>query len=862
MRLNPTINVFVRFSFLSLLLLVASLPQTLLVEAVPEQAKLLGREIYFHRDESGTDNYKTLSALKPTSKKPYEFFIDGNETKDYYVDGWVTPSFVFPAGELGLEANYNFLFSVWAQGLGNASFYFEFYLLRESEELFLFKTLNSWYLNETTCELLWQSKMKQSLTLQSGDRILLKLFLNVEVVGDFTFFCDSQDYPSYMQDPVETRYFREEGGLSNGVWHKWLITSQGTYSASVTAGDIDGETGLWCKLGIRVYERYQNASDESAQYREITSPYPSEPVAQVQRTSEGEGYQDATWDCPEWYMSDAYNCSISNIEVRLYYQFEGDGWVKEEEWHTAQLGASKLNASTWTVTYYWKLVWLPFPPTSRFDFYYNVATRNSRIENFTWTEYTEEEEEFDCDYIGLNNTLTGEPTKFSSDWTDLNQSEGLSHNRFSTNNTGTWINDTWTNSWENTVWAVATKTLNSTVDLIISFRFFVNDSSSVAYASTICFFTTRTDKVNPVARFNTTITTAHVNETISFDGSMSIDPDGGSLTNYEWNFGDSNTTSGNYPTITHKWSSSSSNTINLTVTDDESATNSFFHTINISNYQDPVARFTFTPSNPQEKETVMFDASETWCDPDTSISTYIWNFGDGTSSSTQSTTHNYQTPGTYTATLNVTDSQSNTDTFSQTIAVSALPHTGGSGAGSTVYKPPTIIPPTTPTSPVTFTITDYPRLIRYIPAESNILDFSNTFDFTITLTNHASTTQNTTLALSLSNRTGYIYWQSNKTFTLQPLEQKDLALNVPIPNEDAALYLWIQTVQPTVSEPAYVGFTVQSLQSWMTLPFVIGIVVAVGSISGGYGVHKKRKGNKKNKPRHTWGERNDSNLWE
>jgi len=102
--------------------------------------------------------------------------------------------------------------------------------------------------------------------------------------------------------------------------------------------------------------------------------------------------------------------------------------------------------------------------------------------------YSFEAEEYDCNYIGLNNTKPDKITKFSCEWTDLNQSEGLSHFRFSTNNTGTWINDTWSNSWQNVVWAEATKTLNSTVGLIIAFRFYVNDTSGIEYRSTTCFF--------------------------------------------------------------------------------------------------------------------------------------------------------------------------------------------------------------------------------------------------------------------------------------------------------------------------------------------------------------------------------------
>jgi len=105
-----------------------------------------------------------------------------------------------------------------------------------------------------------------------------------------------------------------------------------------------------------------------------------------------------------------------------------------------------------------------------------------------YTTYTYFRFLFDCNYIGLNNTIAGDLTQLRSDWTDLNTAEGLSHFLFSTNNTGSWTNGTWSSSWVDTTWAEETITINTTVELIISFRFYVNDTNGDEYASTICFF--------------------------------------------------------------------------------------------------------------------------------------------------------------------------------------------------------------------------------------------------------------------------------------------------------------------------------------------------------------------------------------
>jgi PKD repeat protein len=59
-----------------------------------------------------------------------------------------------------------------------------------------------------------------------------------------------------------------------------------------------------------------------------------------------------------------------------------------------------------------------------------------------------------------------------------------------------------------------------------------------------------------------------VEETITFNASSSYDPDG-TITKYEWNFGDGNITNTTDPLITHTYVSAGDYTVNLTVTDDE-----------------------------------------------------------------------------------------------------------------------------------------------------------------------------------------------------------------------------------------------------------------------------------------------------
>ena len=61
-----------------------------------------------------------------------------------------------------------------------------------------------------------------------------------------------------------------------------------------------------------------------------------------------------------------------------------------------------------------------------------------------------------------------------------------------------------------------------------------------------------------------------VNQTITFNASNSTDSDG-NVTNYEWSFGDGNT--GTEKITTHSYSLAGDYIVNLTVTDDDNATN-------------------------------------------------------------------------------------------------------------------------------------------------------------------------------------------------------------------------------------------------------------------------------------------------
>jgi len=70
----------------------------------------------------------------------------------------------------------------------------------------------------------------------------------------------------------------------------------------------------------------------------------------------------------------------------------------------------------------------------------------------------------------------------------------------------------------------------------------------------------------------------------------------------------------------------------------------------------PVASFTYSPLDPYVGETVGFDGSAS-CDPDGTIVSYLWSFGDGGIASGVTATHVYVAGGIYTVALTVIDNE-------------------------------------------------------------------------------------------------------------------------------------------------------------------------------------------------------------
>ena len=85
-----------------------------------------------------------------------------------------------------------------------------------------------------------------------------------------------------------------------------------------------------------------------------------------------------------------------------------------------------------------------------------------------------------------------------------------------------------------------------------------------------------------------------------------------------------------------------------------------------------------TPSTGTAPLSVSFDGSRSTT-PSGTITSWAWSFGDGASGTGSLATHVYQTPGTYTASLTVTDSNGASSTATSSIVVNPLPPAAPSG---------------------------------------------------------------------------------------------------------------------------------------------------------------------------------------
>lgn len=171
----------------------------------------------------------------------------------------------------------------------------------------------------------------------------------------------------------------------------------------------------------------------------------------------------------------------------------------------------------------------------------------------------------------------------------------------------------------------------------------------------------------PRAAFTSSSGNPQINTVVSFDGSGSSEP-GNPPLSYSWNFGDGSSGSG--PTVLHSYASPGVYTVSLTVSDgthDDTVSQPLIvHGLPSAAVGVPtMIRVAGSP--------VSFDGSGS-SEPFGSISSYSWNFGDGSpAAGGAKPSHAYARAGTYTVRLTVTDPFGNSAVSSRAVSVASVP---------------------------------------------------------------------------------------------------------------------------------------------------------------------------------------------
>ncbi|WP_298459553.1 PKD domain-containing protein [uncultured Cellulomonas sp.] len=158
--------------------------------------------------------------------------------------------------------------------------------------------------------------------------------------------------------------------------------------------------------------------------------------------------------------------------------------------------------------------------------------------------------------------------------------------------------------------------------------------------------------------------------TASVDGSGSSDPDG-TIASYAWEFGDGATATG--ATVSHPYAAAGTYTVRLTVTDAAGATGTATRQVTVT------APTTPPPANVAPTAVIAATTADLTAsvdgsgssDPDGTIASYAWEFGDGATATGATVSHPYAAAGTYTVRLTVTDAAGATGTATRQVTVTA-----------------------------------------------------------------------------------------------------------------------------------------------------------------------------------------------
>jgi PKD repeat protein len=187
----------------------------------------------------------------------------------------------------------------------------------------------------------------------------------------------------------------------------------------------------------------------------------------------------------------------------------------------------------------------------------------------------------------------------------------------------------------------------------------------------------------PMPKFTYSPTAPGEEQDVTFDASTSIaaclvnpaDPNNansctpadGTITSYQWDFGNGQTAAGVRPTT--RFATRGTYNVKLIVTNDRGYSNQVTQQVAISGVANPTVDFAISPSAPGVGQQVFFDANAAQAAPGRTITSYDWDFGDGHFGRGVTESHRYDRLGTFAVTLTVTDSAGRTTAVTKSVNV-------------------------------------------------------------------------------------------------------------------------------------------------------------------------------------------------
>ena len=171
----------------------------------------------------------------------------------------------------------------------------------------------------------------------------------------------------------------------------------------------------------------------------------------------------------------------------------------------------------------------------------------------------------------------------------------------------------------------------------------------------------------PVASISVDPTSARSGESMDFSSAKSSDPDG-EVVAVAWDLGDGNTSS--EPSLAHAYARPGEYVVRLTVTDDDGGTARAERRVTVIN-RPPVAAFAVDTPEVWRGRPATFNASAS-ADPDGTVSSYEWDFGDGSRNEVSRSpwmVHTFARAGTFTVRLVVLDDLSEAGASTMSVAV-------------------------------------------------------------------------------------------------------------------------------------------------------------------------------------------------